>query len=79
MGYTVSLILMQHALRHQRLLKSKSKDLGGDDTSSSLARLKLREHELEAEGKDPTAGQQSQIRKKMTPEMIPEHSLGFDL
>jgi hypothetical protein len=68
---------MQRAMRHQRHLKSESKDLEGDDTSSSLARLKLKEQELESEGKDPTAGQQSQIKKKMTPEMDPEHSPEF--
>ena len=79
MGYTVSLISMQHALTYQRQLKSERYDLGGDDTSSSLARLKLKEQELVSEGKDPTAEQQSQIRKKMTPEMDPEHSPDFDL
>ena len=75
--YTVSVISMQLALRHQRHLKSEREDLGGDDTSSSLARLKLKEQELVSEGKYPTAGQQSQM--KMTPEMDPEHSPDFDL
>ena len=64
---------MQRAVRR---LKSESKDLEGDDTSSML---KLEGQELESEGKDPTAGQQSQIRKKITPEMDPEHSPDFDL
>ncbi|CAI8031934.1 hypothetical protein GBAR_LOCUS18086 [Geodia barretti] len=62
--------------RAVRRLKSESKDLEGDDTSSML---KLEGQELESEGRDPTAGQQSQVRKKMTPEMDPEHSPDFDL
>ena len=47
-------------------------------TSSPLRCAKLKEQELESEGKDPTAGQQSQIMK-VTPEMNPEHSPDFDL
>ncbi|CAI8031937.1 Putative ankyrin repeat protein MM_0045 [Geodia barretti] len=68
-----SLYASQRAVRR---LKSESKDLEGDDTSSML---KLEGQELESEGRDPTAGQQSQVRKKMTPEMDPEHSPDFDL
>ncbi|CAI8050982.1 Putative ankyrin repeat protein MM_0045 [Geodia barretti] len=69
----------KYALRYQRQLKSERDDLGGDDTSSSLTRLKLKELELVSEGKVPTAGQQSQIKMKMTPEMDPEHSPDFNL
>ncbi|CAI8050973.1 Putative ankyrin repeat protein MM_0045, partial [Geodia barretti] len=47
------------------LLKSESKDLEGDYTSSSLTHLTGQE--LESEGNNPTAGQQSQIRKEITP------------
>ncbi|CAI8050981.1 Putative ankyrin repeat protein MM_0045 [Geodia barretti] len=74
-----SLYDSQYALRYQRQLKSERDDLGGDDTSSSLTRLKLKELELVSEGKVPTAGQQSQIKMKMTPEMDPEHSPDFNL
>ena len=69
---------MQLALRHRRQLKSEREDLGGDDTSSSLARLKLKEQELVSEGKDPTSGQQSQVKMKVTPEMDPGHSPDID-
>ena len=57
-------------------VKLEGKDLEGDDTSSTL---KLKEQELESEGKYPTAGQQSQVKMKVTPEMNPEHSPDFDL